>query len=490
MCGRADPRRMRCALAAAALVSALGCAVGPDFTSPKPPATDQYTQGALAPETLLADGRSQRFAPGAAVPTDWYQLFRSPELQSRIERALAANPTLQAARASLRRSEDDLRAGYGVFLPQIDAGSSASRQHPFIGIANVPRRTFDLYTLSATVDYALDVFGEERRTVEGESAQVDFQRYETAAAYLTLIGNVVNATIAEAAYAEQIDDTRRLIATEQDQVHILGTQAEAGTLPYASVLALETQLAATEAQLPPLEQKLAESRHLLATLLGEEPAAWTSPFVSLASLELPREVPVTLPSELVRQRPDILAAEAQLHEASAQIGVATAALYPHLTLTGTYGWTDTSPSPLFSGPNAIWLYGAQLATPLFHGGSLWFKRRSAIDSYEQSLASYRQTVLSGLAQVADLLRGLEHDAEQVEAAERQEAAAHEGLRLISVNYQSGVANYLEVLISDVQENQAMIASVGGRAQRLQDSVALFVALGGGWWNAKDEILQE
>ena len=423
------------------------------------------------------------------MPTDWYQLFHSPELQARIERALAANPTLQAAPGKPTAEQGRLERRLRVFLPQIDAGSSASRQHPFTGIA-VPRQTFDLYTVTATVDYALDVFGEERRTVESEGAQVDFQRYETAAAYLTLIGNVVNATIAEAAYAAQIDATQRLIATERDQVHILQTQADAGTIPYSSMLVLETQLAATEAQLPPLEQKLAETRHLLATLLGEEPATWASPPVTLTALELPREVPVALPSELVQQRPDILAAEAQLHQASAQIGVATAALYPHLTLTGTYGWSNTSPSPLFAGPNAIWLYGAQLAAPLFHGGALWFKRRSAIDSYEQSFATYRQTVLTGLAQVADLLRALEHDAQQVEAQARQEATAHEALRLTSVNYQSGVANYLEVLISDVQQNQAMIASIGGRAQRLQDSVALFVALGGGWWNAKDEILHE
>ena len=424
------------------------------------------------------------------MPTDWYQFFRSSELQARIEGAVAANPTLQAARASLRRSENDLRAGYGVFLPQVDAGSSASRERPFVAVANVPRETFDLYSVGGTVEYVLDVFGAERRSVESQSAQVDFQRYGTAAAYLTLIGNVVNATIAEAAYAAQIDATRRLIATERDQVHILRTQADAGTVPYASVLVLETQLAATEAQLPPLEQKLAETRHLLATLLGEEPATWASPPVSLASLELPREVPVALPSDLVRQRPDILAAEAQLHQASAQIGVATAALYPQLTLTGAYGWDGRTPSALFSGPNAVWQYGAQLAAPLFHGGALWFKRRSAIDAYEQSLATYHQTVLAGLAQVANVLRALEHDAQQVEAQARQEAAAHEGLRLTAVNYQSGVANYLEVLISDVQENQAMISSIAGRAQRLQDSVALFVALGGGWWNAKDEILHE
>ena len=490
MSGR-DRRGTICGtLAAAALAVTFGCAVGPDFERPKPPAEAGYTEGPPLQETILADGNRQRFVPGAELLADWYRLFCSAEMQARIEGGLAANPTLEAARASLRRSEDDLRAGYGVFLPQIDSGSSASRQHPFLGVTGVPRQTFDLYTVSATVDYVLDVFGGERRTVESEGAQVDFQRYEAAAAYLTLVGNVLNATIAEASYAAQIDATRRLIATERDQVHILGVQADAGTIPYAGVLVLETQLSATEAQLPVLEQRLSETQHLLATLLGEEPAAWSSTPVSLTSLELPRDVPLTVPSELVRQRPDILAVEAQLHAASAEIGVATAALYPHLTLTGTYGWDNTSPSPLFAGPNAIWLYGAQLAAPLFHGGTLWFKRRSAIDSYQQSFATYRQTVLAALAQVADLLRALEHDAEQVAAQARQEKAAHEALRLTSVNYQSGVASYLEVLISDVQENQAMIASIGGRAQRLQDSVALFVALGGGWWNAKDVILQE
>ena len=487
MCGRRDARG-RAAHLTALLIALAGCAVGPDFVRPAPPGAPGYTAGTLPAATAPADERAQRFMWPAPVATDWWRLFRSADLDARIGRALAANPTLAAARASLRRSEDDLRAGYAVFLPQIDASTSAIRQKPFLDISGVPRHTFDLYTLAGTVDYVLDVFGGERRAVESQRAQVETQEYETAAAYLTLTGNVVNATINEAAYAAQLDAIRGLAAIEADQVAIVRAQADAGTVPYSSVLLLETQRAATDAQVPALEQRLAETRHLLATLLGEEPGTFTAAPVALTSLELPADVPVTLPSEMARQRPDVLAAEASLHQASAEVGVATAAMFPHITLTAVYGWDGTTTAALISGPNAAWQLGAQLATPVFHGGALWFQRKAAIDVYTRSLATYRQTVLAALAQVADVLRALEHDAVEVAAQARQEAAASEALRLTAVNYESGTVNYLDVLTANIQENQAIIARVGGRAQRLQDTAALFVALGGGWWDAKDEIV--
>lgn len=482
------PRIRWAALLLALVLWLLGCAVGPDFVSPKPPETSGYTARALPQETTVADGRVQRFAPGGAVATDWWQLFDCPDLDGLIQQALAANPTLQAAQASLLQSEDQLRAGYAVFLPQVDVSGAASRQRTFAPSTNLPKKTFNLFTLAGTVEYALDIFGGERRAVESQGAQVDLQRYETAATYLTLVGNVINALIAEAAYSAQIDATRRLIEKEREQVQITDAQAGAGTVSYTGVLALETQSAAIEAQLPQLRQKRTQTRHVLATLLGQEPAVWRSSNVGLDALKVPQEVPVTLPSELVRQRPDILAAEAQLHSASAQIGVATAAMFPQITLSGSYGSASTSVADLFSGPAAAWAIGAALAAPVFHGGALWFQRRAAIDSYNQSLALYRQTVLVGLAQVADSLRALQHDATQVEAQSRQETAAHEALRLIDVSYRAGLANYLEVLVADAQYNQATIARIGGQAQRLQDTVALFVALGGGWWNAPDRIL--
>jgi len=491
MCARNEiARRLRRALPAALLLSFCGCAVGPDFVPPKPPETGRYTARALPPQTAMADGRAQRFEPGGVIAADWWQLFESPALGDMIEQALEANPTLQAAQASLRQSEDLLRAGYAVFLPEVDATGAASRQRSFAPATDLPKKTFNLFTLAGTVEYTLDIFGGERRAVESQHAQVDFQRYETAATYLTLIGNVINAAVAEAAYTAQIAATRRLIEEENEQVEITQARAGAGTVPYTGVLAIQTQAAATEAQLPQLEQRRTQTRHLLATLLGQEPAAWRPAQIELGAFEVPREVPVTLPSELVRQRPDILAAEAQLHSASAEIGVATAAMFPQLTLSGSYGSTSTSISNLFSGPAAAWAIGAQLAQPIFHGGALWYQRRAAIDSYRQSLAVYRQTVLAGLAQVADALRALEHDATQVEAQSRQEAASRDALGLVDVTYQAGLANYLEVLVADVQYDQATIARIGGQAQRLQDTVALFVALGGGWWDAQDRILRD
>jgi len=479
--------RLQRAVVGASLLWAFGCAVGPNFVPPKPPTTPGYTSGRLASETAVADVRAQHFEPGAAVPATWWELFRSPVLDARIAQALAANPTLKAAQATLRQSEDELRAGYAVFFPQADVGAGATRERPFVPIRNLARQTFNVYTVAGSVSYVLDVFGGERRAVESQRAQTEAQRCETAAAYLALVGNVANATIAEAGYAAQIEFTRRMIEEERDQVHLTRVQANAGLVPYASVLSLETQLASTEAQLPQLEQKLAQTRHVLATLVGQEPAAWNASPVPLASLEIPRDVPVTLPSELVHQRPDILAAEAQLHRASAEIGVATAALFPQINLSGSYGVTSTATAALFTGPAAAWLVGAQLAAPLFHGGELWFKRRAAIDSYQASLESYRQTVLGGLAQAADQLRALEHDATQVAAQTRQEAAARDARGLIQINFRTGVASYLEILIADVQENQATIARIGGQAQRLQDTVALFTALGGGWWGATDAV---
>jgi NodT family efflux transporter outer membrane factor (OMF) lipoprotein len=226
---------------------------------------------------------------------------------------------------------------------------------------------------------------------------------------------------------------------------------------------------------------------LLATLAGRAPAEWTLPAVELADLTLPGDLPVTLPSELVRQRPDILAAEAQLHSSSAAIGVATAALFPSFTLSGTAGLSNTSITDLLKGPSAFWSVGANITAPLFRGGTLWFQRKAAIDAYEQSLATYRQTVLSGLAQVADTLRALEHDAETVEAQSRALTAAEEALRLVQVNYEAGTANYLQVLIADGQYLQAKLGYLQARAQRFQDTVALFVALGGGWSNASEHL---
>ncbi len=240
---------------------------------------------------------------------------------------------------------------------------------------------------------------------------------------------------------------------------------------------------------PPLQQQLAHTRHLLATLAGQAPADWTPRQVTFSELTLPNDLPVSLPSDLVRQRPDILMAEAQLHSASAQIGVATAAMFPSFALNANYGWNSTSLSTLFATNAAFWTMGAALATPLIQGPTLWYQRKAAIDAYQQALANYRQTVLAALAQVADALDALQHDAETLRAQSQALDAAAEALHLIQANYQAGTVNYLQLLIADYQYQQARLGYIQAMGQRLQDTAALFVALGGGWWNTPEDALR-
>jgi NodT family efflux transporter outer membrane factor (OMF) lipoprotein len=463
-----------------------GCAVGPDFIRPEPPAVSQYTHETQPISTVPADGQAQHFIQDGEIAADWWRLFNSDKLDTLMKKAVADNQTLQAAQASLRQSQENLRAGYGVFFPQLDASFDAARQKSSLARfgGSSSSNIFNLFTLSATVSYALDVFGGERRAMEGLQAQVDFQHYTVQGTYLTLSGNLVNAVIAQAAYREQAKATEQLIDLIREQAGITEIQAQAGIVPYLNVLSLRSQLAATEATLPPLRQKLSQTEHLLATLEGLTPAEYNSEQIDLTDITLPINLPVTLPSELVHRRPDILAAEAQLHSASADIGVSTAALFPHFTLNGTYGLTNTSLNDLFKNTSSIWNMGATVTAPLFHGGTLWFKRRSAVEGYNRALANYRQTVLSAFAQVADILRALEHDAEAVHAQSQSLSAAEEALTLIQANYDSGTINYLQVLLADNQLHQAKISYLQAQAIRLQDTVALFVAIGGGWWNVE------
>jgi NodT family efflux transporter outer membrane factor (OMF) lipoprotein len=485
-CSGKSGMRAFCVLA---LVSLFGCAVGPEFVRPEPPKADHYTQGKDPVSTTPADGRVQQFKQGAQVVPDWWRLFNSTKLDTVVRDSISNNQSLQAAQAALRQSRENLRAGYGVFFPQADAGFDATRQKfsPVRFGGSASSSIFNLFTLSATVNYALDVFGGERRAVESLQAQVDFQRFTVIGTYLSLTGNIVNTVIAQAAYRDEIKATEQLLGLLREQIGITETQVQAGIVPYANLLSLRGQLAAFEATLPVLRQKLDQSGHLLATLAGRAPAEWPPPQIDLADLSLPADLPVTLPSQLVRQRPDILAAEAQLHSASADIGVATAALFPSFTLSGSYGFNSTSMGDLLKSGSSVWSLGANVTAPLFHGGTLWFRRKAAIEAYQQSLALYNQTVLSGFAQVADTLRALEHDAEALRAQSRSLDASGEALRLMQANYQAGIVGYLQILAADDQFHQAKIGYIQALAQRLQDTVALFVALGGGWWNATENL---
>ncbi|MDE2367297.1 MAG: efflux transporter outer membrane subunit, partial [Betaproteobacteria bacterium] len=417
----------------------------------------------------------------------WWQLFKSPKLDALVRDAIVNNQDLKAAQLGLRQSQENLRAGYGIFFPQADLGGSAVRQR--FSSARFGGNTatiFTLFTLSTTISYTFDVFGGQRRAVESLGAQRDFQRYTVLATYLTLSGNIVNTVIARAAYEAQIQATQQLIELLREQIGITETQVQAGTVPYASLVSLKTQLAALEATLPPLEQKRSQTEHLLATLTGHAPGEGMTLQIDLDDLKLPADLPVTLPSQLARQRPDILSAEAQVHENSANIGVATANMLPSFTLSGTYGQNNQNLVDVFMRSGNFWSVGANFAAPLFHGGTLWLHRKAAIDAYRQSLAHYRQTALDALAQVADILLALEHDAEALQSQSQQLSFSEEALRLVQTNYQAGLVNYIQVLISNSQYYQARIGYLQALAQRFQDTSALLVALGGGWWNTGEK----
>jgi NodT family efflux transporter outer membrane factor (OMF) lipoprotein len=471
-------------IASAGLLSA--CAVGPNFHHPPAPAVSHYANGADPVATEPVQGTAQRFDPGAAVAADWWLLFRSPQLDGLIREAIVNNPGLSAAQSNLRASQNNLRSGYGIFFPSIDADAAASRERysaTNIG-QNAPSTLFNLFSLSSSVSYALDVFGGQRRLVEGLRAEMDVAHATERATYLALAANIVDTVIAEAAYRAEIEATEEVIELQKQQVRIATVRVEAGTMPLSSVLSLQSQLASYEAAIPQLQQKLVQSDDLLAALAGHTAADWNAPVVQLADLTLPETLPVSLPSDLVRQRPDILVAEAMAHTASANIGVATAALLPSVTLSGGFKLATNSASRLFPANGRSWSVAADATVPVFEGGTLWFKRKAALNEYDRAMALYRQTVLAAFEQVADTLRGIDHDAAVLSAEDRALSSAGEALGLVQANYEAGIATYLEVLNADSQYHQAKIADLQAVAVRYQDTVALFAALGGGWWNSQ------
>lgn len=473
-------RRPGVALIAAALVAA--CAVGPDFVRPAPPSTTGYVPGAPPSATVAGDGHAQRFAAGAAVPADWWKRFGSPGLDATVAEALARSPTLASANATLRQSEDERRAGYGVFFPQIgaDLGATRERVSPLRFGQGGPSSIFNLFTLSGSVSYLVDLFGGERRQLEALGAGIDVQRSAVLATYLTLTSNVVNASVARAAYRAEVDATRAIVESAAERVELAKAQYTAGTVPYASVLSLEADLASLRASLPPLELKAEQAGHLLSVLAGHAPSEWTAPETRLGDFVLPEDLPLTLPSALVRQRPDVLGAEAQVHRASAAIGVATANLLPQLTLSGSLGNEAAVWSELRNPSGRIWSGGADLGVPVFQGGQAWYTRKAAIDAYEAARANYQQAVLAAFQQVADALRALEHDAESVRDQAESLEASRTALALTDANYRAGTADYLAVLVATRQYHAAEVGYLASVAQRLQDTVALYAALGGGW----------
>jgi len=466
-----------------------GCTVGPDFKSPPAPQTQSYTESDLPEKTVESKGPggdAQVFLQGKDIPGCWWYLFHSKSLNELIEIALKNSPNLQAAQAAFREGEANLRLALSAIYPSITFQAYPERQRfsgAIFGIQSTTGPiTFNLYYASVNASYTLDTFGGIRRQIESSEAQLAYQQFEVEATYLTLTSNIVTTAITEASIRAQIQATEELISAQAGILEITRKKFNLGGASRLDILAQETQLAQTQASLPPLQNSLAKTRHALAVLVGELPSESCLPSFSLNELHLPKELPVSLPSSLVCQRPDIRAAEALLHSASAQIGVATANMLPQITLTGNVSLLSDVFKTLFDYKSFIWSAMSNLTQPIFQGGALIAKRDAAIAAFEQACFQYQQTVLQAFQNVADTLKALEIDAHQLQIQTAAEEAASKTLGLTETQYKLGAVSYLSLLDADRQYHQARIGRIQAQAARYADTAALFQALGGGWWN--------
>jgi NodT family efflux transporter outer membrane factor (OMF) lipoprotein len=477
-------------IAALALLCVAGCAVGPNFRKPAAPDVSDYTAAPLSHTAAanVAGGQEQRFAKGADIAADWWTLFHSKPLNDLIEQSLASNPDLKAAHAALLVARENVLAQRGAYYPSVAANFSASRQRQSGQIAptlNSNEFLFNLFTPQVSVSYVPDVFGLNRRTVESLQAQEQGVRFQMLATYTTLTANVVVTAIQEAAMQAQIDATRQLIDLNANMLQILQYQFDKGYASQLDVAAQESQLAQVSATLPPLLKQLAQLHDLLAVLAGRFPSQAPDEKFELASLKLPEDLPVSLPSALVAQRPDVLQAEANLHDASAKIGISIANRLPNIVLTANAGSTAAAMSQLFTSGTGFWGVGAAATAPLFQGGTLLHQERAAKAAYVQAAEQYRSTVLTAFQNVADTLTALEQDAEAVKASAAAADAAKVTLDLAQRQFQDGYAGYLALLNAEQAYQQGVINLVQAQASRYADTAALFQALGGGWWHSAD-----
>ena len=473
-------------IGAAMLVSS--CAVGPNFAAPAVPEASRYTKEPLAPSTSSApvkDGQAQHFVNGRDLRGDWWTLYHSPGLNAVVGRALEGNPNLQAAITAVRIAKELTYAEQGKFFPSAQANFNPTRQQLAQSVAptlNNGAQRFDLYTAQVLVSYSLDIWGGERRSIESLQAQEDSQRFMVEAAYITLTTNIVIAAIQEASLRGQIDATNQLIGINSKMLELLRRQFMEGYANRNDVALQEAQLAQTKTTLPPLRKALAQQRNLLAALGGRLPADEPKETFNLATLTLPTELPVSLPSQLVQQRPDVRSAEELLHSASAQIGVATANMLPNITLNAVGGYQQPFLPGLLAPENAFWLIGANATHTLLDGFSLLHQRRAADALYDQAAWNYRSTVVTAFQNVADALRAIQSDADALKAATDFERASKTSLDLAQQQMASGNANFLYLLQAQINYENAIIGRIVAQANRLTDTAALYMALGGGWWN--------
>ncbi len=478
------------ALASAALLA--GCAVGPDFVPPPAPDTQGYTPEPLPKMTASAatpGGQAQRFVRDLDLPGQWWTLFHSKPLNALVERALANNADVQAAQAALRVARENVRAQRGALFPQVDAGFNGSRllpqpTGPEIDNSSVTP-TFNLFTTQLNVAYTPDVFGGIWRGIENLEALADAQRFQLEATYLTLTSNLAGAAVQEASLRGQIVATQQIIKIERDVLELLREQRKAGQIAELDVSAQEAALAQVELTLPPLEKALAQQRDLLVALAGGFPSDKLMAKFELAAMRLPRDLPVSLPSRLIEQRPDIKAAEANLHAAGALVGVAIANRLPNIVLTGVAGSTAPQLNQLFASGTEWWEITGAVTQPIFHGGTLFHRELAAKAAFDQAKAQYRGTVIQAFQNVGDALQAIRSDAIALQKAVEAERAAGKSLEIVRGRLRLGEINYLGLLTAQQTYQQALLSLAQAKAQRYADTVALFAALGGGWWNRQD-----
>ena len=483
-------KRLLCIATLATATSLASCAVGPDFKVPAAPDVDGYTKTPMPSHTSSTDvsfGHAQHFAKGKDVSAMWWKMFRSPGLDALVKKSLDANPNLQSQIAALRATKELVYAQQGKYFPTVQANFNPMRQKVADSLSsplNSGDTLFNLFTAQVLVSYTLDVWGLNRRSVESQQALADAQRFQVEAAYITLTANVVVAAIQEASLRAQIDATHRIIDINTQMLGIMRRQLASGFANRSDVAVQEAALAQVKATLPPLQKQLAVQRDLLAALAGRFPSQEPEETFKLASFRLPLDLPVSLPSTLVEQRPDVRAAEEQLHSAGALVGVAIANLLPNFTINGNRGYTSTELANLISPPNLFWTVAGNATHTVFDGFILLHQARAAEATYQQAAWTYRSTVVGALQNVADTLHALQSDAEALKAARDFERAAKISLDLARQQMQTGNANVLLLLTAQQTYLQALIQVAQAQANRLSDTAALFLALGGGWSNCE------
>jgi NodT family efflux transporter outer membrane factor (OMF) lipoprotein len=474
--------------------------VGPDYQKPEPPETESYTEEPLPSQTVatpgVKGGHAQVFKVGQDIPQQWWRLYESPKLNDLIIHGLENSPDLKAAEATLRQAQEDLRSLIGETLyPSVDLELDTGRERlssfdslegsPGEVLSDFPPQLLDLYNANVSVSYVFDVFGGNRRAIEALRADLDFEKYQLQATYLALTSNIVTTAILEGALRAQIKATKEIIDHETLILDIIEKQYQFGSVSRFDLLAQRTILSQTRASLPDLENQLAQTRHALAILVGDYPNAALPEFY-LHDLHLPEELPVSIPSQLINQRPDIKAAEALLHEATANIGVATANLLPTFPITASYGVNSDTLSDFFNSNNIYWDWQASVLQPLFNGGALQAQRRSAIAAFDAAFAEYQAAVLMGLQNVADSLSALDSDAKILQATASAEESAREIMSMTKKQYDNGNTNYLDLIYAQTAYQETYLDRINAQAARYADTAALFQALGGPWWSEIEE----